>query len=141
MGVGMKLAPFLAAAALASCAHQVSLIPRGDGPIGKGSAAASMGDSGKLSVDLGGKAYSGEWIFVRDGGTVGAAFGSAWSGGNSVSGNSTFFGTSTAGNGRAILTASDGSRIRCVFRYNEMGGTGVGECQDDQDRLYDMFIK
>ena len=137
----MRFTWMLAATILAGCAHQVSLVPRGDGPIGTGSAPASMGDSGKLSVELGGKTYSGEWIFVRDGGTVGAAFGSAWSGGTTVTGNSTFFGASTVGNGRAILTAADGSRIRCAFRYNEWGSTGIGECIDDEERLYDMFIK
>lgn len=137
----MKIGPILAAAALAGCAHQISLVPRDNGPIGKGSAPASMGDSGKLSVELGGKNYSGEWVFVRDGGSVGAAFGSAWSGSSAAYGNSTFFGASSTGNGRAILTAPDGSRIRCVFRYNAMGGTGVGECIDDEDHLYDMFIK
>ena len=137
----MRILAILAVATLTGCAHQISLVPRDDGPMGKGTAPASMGDSGKLSVELGGKNYTGEWVFVRDGGSVGTAFGSAWSGGSSAYANSTFFGASSTGNGRAILSAPEGSRIRCVFRYNAMGGTGVGECIDDEDHLYDMFIK
>lgn len=96
-----------------------------------------MGDSGKLSVQLGDKLYNGEWIYLRDG-SVG--FGTAFSGTASATGVG--YGFSMSGPGKALMSAEDGSRLRCVFQFSEWSGKGIGECINDATKeTYDLMIK
>jgi hypothetical protein len=133
-----RLAIAFVALLLGGCAHQVTLTPRTPGaPIGTGSAPASMGDTGTITVNLNGRTYTGRWVYVR-GGSVGVAnaFGSS---GQFATGLG--YGLSMSGPGQALLSADDGSRLRCVFTFSEWGDTGFGECVDDAaGETYDLTI-
>ena len=125
----------LAGLSLTSCAHPIQLTPRDGGPIAYGTAPAGLGDKGKLTVNLDGKVYTGRWVLVRSG-AIG--FGSAFTGMTTVS--SSAIGMEAGGGGQAILSAPDGSRLRCAFRYSEISAAGLGECVDDAGKIYDMMI-
>jgi hypothetical protein len=134
-GSEMKRLVFAALLALGGCAHAVQLTPRDGGPIGYGSAPASMGDKGTLTVNLNGKTYTGRWVLVR-GGSMG--FGTAVAG-TSVA-TASMYGMAADANGQAILSAEDGSRLRCQFSYSSWSDAGMGVCQDDAGKTYDMTI-
>ncbi|WP_296596454.1 hypothetical protein [Phenylobacterium sp.] len=124
---------------VAGCSHGLLLTPQdGVGPVGRGSAPTSMGYSGKMTVDLAGKHYVGDWTLQSTGGGVG--IGTAFSGGTVASGS--FVGLSANGNGRAYLTEAGGASLACQFTYNEMSATGIGVCRSSVDgKLYDLAIQ
>lgn len=126
----------LAAGWLTGCAgHNLTLMERGGRGGGTGHAPTTWGDSGDLTVNLNGKTYAGQWVMAR-GGSYGLM--QAYGAGTVATG--TAFGIEAGGVGNALLRASDGSGLRCEFRYSEMGGTGIGVCQDDAMTLYDLQI-
>lgn len=126
------------AGALAACSHAITLRPQdGIGPVGQGTAAGSLSSSGKLTVALEGKTYAGEWVYQPQGGTIG--FGTAYSGTSVATG--TMFGAPMSGGGMAHLSEPGGSSLRCQFTYSDWSGTGVGQCQRNDGKLYDMVIK
>lgn len=131
----MRYLALCAALLLGGCAHAVQLTPRDGGPIGYGSAPGGIGDKGQLTVNLNGKTYTGRWVLVR-GGSMG--FGSALAGSTLVTAN--MYGAAAEANGQALLSAPDGSRIRCQFTYSSMSSAGMGVCQDDAGKTYDMTI-
>ena len=123
---------------LAGCAHQITLIPQDGGPFGRGTVPAKwFANAGEMSVALDGKIYSGEYVFVPQGGTLGT--GVAFSGTKVATG--TFVGAPMGGGGRANLRADDGSTLRCEFTYSEWSATGVGGCEDGKGRKFDLTIK
>lgn len=132
----MKRITLIAAALLLSgCAHAVQLTPRDGGPIGYGSAPASVGDKGQLTVNLNGKTYTGRWVLVR-GGSMG--FGTAYSGASIAT--ASMYGMAADANGQAILSSPDGAHLRCQFSYSSWSDAGMGVCQDDAGKTYDMTI-
>lgn len=128
-----------AAALLAGCAHQVALTPAdGVGPIGRGQAPWKLnGNSGALTITLGGTVYSGEYVLQNSGGFVG--IGSAFSGSAVASG--AVYGASTNGNGKAYLTAPDGRSLSCDFSYSSMSASGIGVCRASDGKTYNMMIR
>lgn len=69
----------LSAALIAGCANQLTLIPRDDGPIGRGTAPAQLGYSGDLEIQIGERTYQGEWTVMAGDTMVGTSFGTATS--------------------------------------------------------------
>lgn len=131
-----KRISLVALLALASCAHEITLMPRGPGQPGHGSANAAMGDSGTLTIDLNGKTYTGRWVLVRGGG---AGFATGYSGGNVATGSA--YGADMSAPGQALLSAPDGSHLRCQFNYSSWSSAGAGQCQDDAGLVYDMMVR
>ena len=38
------------------------------------------------------------------------------------------------------MTGSDGSFIKCAFDYNTTSKSGIGKCQRNDNRLYDLTV-
>lgn len=126
-------------AALTGCAYPLQVLPRDGSPAGIG-AANSGGKTVVIAMD--GKTYRG--TYVHDGGAVipvnsfgtATAFGRA--GATTVTGSSSSLGyVPGSGNGRLIAMA-DGDTLRCEFTY--ISGSGLGACQDNAGKAYDLVI-
>lgn len=130
----------LASILLTGCAHGLDLISRDNSGNGSG-VAQEMGK--QITITLNGKTYKGTYIY--DGGAVistsSAATATAYSGYRSATANG--YGTSStyipgSGNGKILASSGDGT-IRCDFTYAK--GTGIGYCQDNTGKEYDLLIR
>lgn len=131
-----------AALALAGCAttYQLSLMPQDRGVIYTGVAEDRGGGEGPISVTIEGKTYAGTWVQSTP------SRSSAW-----VSGGWGWHGWRHGGVGivsmdnpegsesKALLSAPDGSGLRCDLRTDR--GMGAGVCRDDQGRIYDVQLR
>lgn len=96
--------------------------------------AHGNGGKGDLSIDLEGKHYAGTWVAVSAG-SIGLL---QTYGAHPVT--ATAVSTSGQSTGNALLKADDVSGLRCEFQYSGWTKTGIGVCQGDGGRLYDMQI-
>ena len=114
---------------VAGCGHSLTLMSD-DGVMGTGR-AVGVGGKGTLEVLLDGRTFTGKWVAAQ-GGSVG--FGTF--------GRQTFTTTSvdTGSTGTALLSAADGSTLRCRFVYGGMSGAGHGECRDGAGKHYELQI-
>lgn len=154
----------IATVALASgCSGKFTLIDRSDGQIYIGSTDGStIGGSGNATLLIEGETYSGPWIYQASGGsfsfanfsntaafsgnatTVGGTSGmtnTTLNGTGTSSGSTTGVGVSAVGNGLINARAQSGKFIRCIFTFNTMGNTGIGECLRNDGRTYDLNVK
>lgn len=125
---------------LTGCAYPLQLHSR-DGSAG-GTGEANSNDR-SMRVTVGGKLFTGSYIF--DGGSVIAtqAYGTATavSGARTAQAFGSAYGTTFvpgSNNGQAFLRAADGTSMRCQFRY--INSSGLGECVDTQNKVYDLVI-
>ena len=134
---------------LASCAAKVSLVDRTNGSIHKGETGSTAGSSGEISAIVDGKSFQGQWIYSASGGayslgnlsanvTSTTPMGSAFINGNAMSSRLTM---SANGNGLITMNSGDGDFIRCVFTFNTLSGTGIGDCVRNDGRQFDLMIK
>lgn len=145
---------------LAGCAAKISVIDRTDGAIYSGTTEGGTGGgSGQATVEIEGEKYVGPWIYQPSGGSFG--FGNfstttslsgtatnyasggmtALSGTGSSAGTASMFTSSAVGNGMLNAKAPSGKFIRCVFTFNTLQNTGIGECLRNDGRAYDMTLK
>lgn len=138
----MRHAIVLAALALSGCAttYQLSVMPRDSGKMYSGTATETTNGQANLSIAIEGRTYTGTWVptvpdrahgFVVGGlgfGRRGMGFGSVVSMDNPAGGES-----------KALLSAPDGSGLRCDFRSGH--GTGGGVCRDDRGKEYDVQLR
>lgn len=131
---------------LIGCTANIALIDRTNGNYYKGKTiGAALGGNGELQVNVDGLDYKGTWTYSAMGGSysIGSATTSVYGGGVYASGNS--FGNSlnmsAQGKGLINMKADNGSFIRCVFDFNEWSGSGIGECQRNDGRLFDLTVK
>jgi hypothetical protein len=61
--------------------------------------------------------------------------------GTAAFGTATGVAVSAHGNGLINMRDMAGSYIRCVFSFNGLSNTGIGECQRNDGRQYDLRIK
>ncbi|HLZ65508.1 MAG TPA: hypothetical protein VKQ29_04720 [Aliidongia sp.] len=85
-----------------------------------------------MAITVGSKTYVGTWVFKNGGGVVGVA-----AAGGTVG---SFMGSNSSGNGSMLLSAPDGSTLRCSFDYDTLSATGLGVCQDSAGEMYDLQI-
>ena len=135
----------MAALALSGCAttYQMNLMPRDSGKMYTGIATDNGAGEGHVTVDIDGRTYSGSWVQLSPDRTTG------WVSGGFGFGRGRFgFGgigtTITTENpygteSKALLTAQDGSGLRCDFRSGQ--GYGGGICRDDRGREYDVQLR
>lgn len=132
------------ALALAGCAStvQLTLMPRDSGKLYTGTADGS-GEEGRIAITIEDKAYAGTWVEIapaRSTGTVtGGAWGGRWGGRGGWGLGSVSVDNPNGGSAKALLTAPDGSGLRCDLHGGHERGGGV--CRDDQGRLYDVQIR
>jgi hypothetical protein len=140
-GNGMRVAIVVLAAALAGCTtyYDLTLMPRDSGTLMHGSAEDRGNGSASVTVDIGEKTYSGNWVMVtpeRSTSYVGAsAWG--WQGWGSFGAIDRAYGDAVA---KALLQAADGSGLRCDL-FGMTGGQGTGKCTDDKGLVYDVQIR
>jgi hypothetical protein len=120
-------------ALLAGCGHNLMLMSREGSTTGQGVAHGS-GGKGELTIDLEGKHYTGRWV-AFSGGSLGLL---QTYGAHPVTG--TAISTNAQSTGNALLKAEDGSGLRCEFQFSGWTNTGIGVCQADGGRLYDLQI-
>ena len=126
---------------LASCSHTLLVTGRQSTITGQAVVTQAPGqNSGTLTLVLGGKTYSGRWVYMAGGGSVSLASATAFSGAHSASATGVGFAAPMSGNGSIILSAQDGDTLRCVFDYSQWSKTGIGECEDNHGGTYDLQI-
>ena len=141
----MRHALTLAAALLlAGCAttYQLTVMPRDSGRTYSGTAENANGTEGPISITLEGKTYSGTWVQTAPSYTSGftTGFGFGWGRRGGGLGTSIVMENPQGGEAKALLTAPDGSGLRCDFRSGpSLRGGGV--CRDDKGREYDVQIR
>ena len=136
---------FLLAAALAlsGCAttYQLSVMPRDSGRIYAGTAETTADGQGRISISIDGKAYSGTWVHTapeRAHGFVTGGFGWGRRGWGGL-GTMVTIDNPQGAESKALLTAADGSGLRCDFRSGY--STGGGVCRDDRGKEYDVQLR
>jgi len=127
-------------AGLTGCGHNLYVVGRTTGIQGKTRIVTAGNHSGSISMDLGGKTYTGQWVYAPTGGAVGVGTTSGFVGGQPAMATSTVSAMPASGPGSVIASAPDGSSLRCTFTYSEWGATGMGVCQDNKGELYDLQI-
>ena len=124
-----------------ACSHQLSLYPRGGGQVATGVA----NEAGKtIEIQFEGHLYKGRYSYDGGGVVSVQSFGTsqAFSGARSVTAQGSSYGTAYVpgtGNGRIFAIAPSGNSIRCEFQYK--GGSGLGVCEDNQGRVFDLVIE
>jgi len=127
------------AVAMSGCALDVALMERGGPGTGQGHVPYTMAKSGEITIHLGDDEYAGRWVLSQGGSYSLASMGGAVpAGGVSAVGTGVNF--DAAGNGNILARTATGKGLRCVFNYSGFSRTGMGVCQDDGGRLYDMQI-
>ena len=141
----MRHAIVFAALALSGCAttYQLSVMPRDSGKLYSGTAVQSPSGEGRISIEIEGKTYAGTWVQVAPERTHGFVSGGAgyygrgwggWGGFGSVS-----IDNPSGGEAKALLSAPDGSGLRCDLRGGS--GSGGGVCRDDRGKEYDVQLR
>ena len=116
------------------CAHNISIQSWTGSEIGSGTATKSWGRSGKLSIQLGDDTYTGKWIY-----TYGGSYSMLKTYGPKQSMEAKI-GLRGSGVGNALLTSTDGESLICELIHNAWSITGIGVCQTDDDKVYDIQI-
>lgn len=136
----MRATALAAALALSGCAttYQLSLMPQDRGVIYTGVAQDLGAGEGPISVTIEDKTYHGTWVQATP------AHASAWvSGGwgwhHGGMGALVSMDNPEGAESKALLSAPDGSGLRCDLRTDR--GMGGGACRDDRGRVYDVQIR
>jgi hypothetical protein len=135
----------MAALALAGCAttYQMNLMPRDSGRLYQGIATDDGTGTGHVDIAIEDKRYSGNWVAVTPDHTHGWVSGGVGYGrhgwGFGGFGASVTMDNPYGTESKALLTAQDGSGLRCDLRSG--GGYGGGFCRDDQGRVYDVQLR
>ncbi|HEX7403777.1 MAG TPA: hypothetical protein VF287_07175 [Usitatibacter sp.] len=136
----MRPLPFLAALALAGCAtsYELTVMPQDSGKLYSGTADENANGEGRISITIEGKTYSGTWIETQSSQTTGyvtGGFGFRRGG----LGSFVTMDNPQGSESKALLTAPDGSGLRCDFKAGQ--GRGGGMCRDDKGRMYDVQVR
>ena len=139
----MRILAASCALLLAGCAttYQLSLMPRDRGVIYHGTFEDPGAGEGPISITVDGKTYAGTWVQStpdRTNAYFVGGFGWGWHGRGSL-GTVVTMDNPRGGEAKALLTASDGSGLRCDLRSG--AGRGDGVCRDDRGRAYDVQIR
>ena len=137
----MRTLPFLAVLALAGCAtsYELTVMPQDSGKLYSGTADENANGEGRISITIEGKTYSGTWIETQPSQTTGyvtGGFGFRRGG----LGSFVTMDNPQGSESKALLTAPDGSGLRCDFLGGQ-GRSGGGTCSDDKGRIFDVQIR
>jgi hypothetical protein len=101
--------------------------------IGSGTAKRSWINSGNLTVKVGDVTYTGKWRYTHGGSyDLLNAYGTNPKMVEVVG--------SGRGVGNALLTSTSGRMLICEFNHSERSITGIGVCQTDDGKVYDVQI-
>lgn len=127
--------------ALSACSANLTFIDRTTGNEYKGKTGSTVGNDGEMTAAIEGIEFAGSWIYSPSGGgySIGSAFGTSGSASAVSTGSAVH--VSAQGNGLMNMRAASGEFMRCVFNFNTMSSTGLGECLRNDGRQYDLRIK
>lgn len=141
----MRILVCTALVLLSGCAASLKFIDQQTGDVYLGKSGSTLGNSGDVHALIDGESYVGEWIYSPDGGgytlSTGVATASGSGGYATATGTSMGITASAKGDGMLHMKGSAGHAIRCVFTFNSMSDTGIGSCQRNDGRGYDVTIK
>lgn len=147
---------------VAGCSGKFTLIDRSNGEIHSGMTDGStMSGTGNVVLNIESEDYRGPWVYQASGGSFsfsnfsttsnafasGSAVGprglstSQLSGTGVSSGTASTLSVSAVGNGMINARASSGKFVRCIFTFNTMNNTGIGECARNDGRVYDLNVR
>jgi len=159
--IKFKFILLLVVVLIGGCTGKFTLIDRSDGHVYNGSTDGStMRGSGNATLIIEGESYSGPWIYQASGGafnftnfsSTSSISGTAATVGPYGSSTTTLNGTgissalatgtsvSAVGNGMVNARSTSGKFVRCVFTFNTIGNTGIGECLRNDGRAYDLTV-
>lgn len=127
--------------ALGGCAASATFVDRTNGDEYAGKTGGTAHGDGEISALIEGVSYAGHWIVSASGGGFSLGTGFASSGHATAFGTSTGIGISAQNNGLINMKAADGQLMRCVFEFNGLSNHGIGECERNDGRQYDLRIK
>lgn len=137
------LVPLAAALALSGCATtwDLALMPRDSGKVYRGTAQDNGTGEGPITITLEDRTYTGTWVQVvpdHTRGYVAGSFGYGRRGGWGL-GGTVLMDNPAGGVAKALLTAPDGTGLRCDLQNGQ--GFGGGLCRDDRGRDYDVQVR
>jgi hypothetical protein len=126
---------------LAGCAttYDLTLMPRDSGKLTYGTAQDLGNGQANVTITVGDKVYTGNWVQVQPDQAANYVGASAWGwrGWGSYGEINHNYGDAIA---KALLQSTDGSGMRCDL-YGLTGGSGTGKCTDDKGLVYDVQIR
>ena len=136
----MRTFILVAALALAGCAstYNLTVMPRDSGKLYSGIADDNGSGEGRISITIEDKTYSGTWLETQPSTTTGYVSGGFGFRRGGV-GSFITLDNPQGGESKALLTAPDGSGLRCDFKTGQ--GRGGGTCRDDKGRMYDVQVR
>ena len=136
----MRHAAIIAALALSGCAtsYELTVMPQDSGKLYSGTADENANGEGHISITIENRTYSGTWVETQPSQTTGYVSGGFGFRRGGI-GSFITMDNPQGGEAKALLTASDGSGLRCDFKSGASRGGGV--CRDDKGRLYDVQIR
>ena len=141
----MRYAALIATLALAGCAstYDLKVMPRDSGKIYTGTATDAGAGEGTISITIDNKAYTGTWTETQPSTTTAYVMGGFGWGRRGWGGLGSFITLDNpqGAEAKALLTASDGSGLRCDFKSGQERRVGGGVCKDDRGREYDVQIR
>ena len=140
----MRYIAIIAALALAGCAstYELKVMPRDSGKIYTGTAQDTDRGEGPISITIESKVFNGTWIETQPSTTTGYVMGGIGWGRRGFGSLGSFITLDNpqGSEAKALLTAADGSGLRCDFKSGQ-GRTGGGVCKDDRGREYDVQVR
>lgn len=125
---------------LCGCAATVTLVDRTNGQEYTGKTGGTGRSEGGLTAVIEGSTYTGHWIYSASGGAYSLGTGVAFAHGTTAVATGSAIAVSAQGNGLIDMRDGAGHFIRCVFSFNAFSNTGIGECQRNDGRLYDLRV-
>ena len=147
---------------LSACSGKFTLIDRANGDIHTGvTDGSTMSGAGSVVLSIEGEEYRGPWVYQSSGGSfsfsnfsttsnafaTGSAFGprglttAQITGTGTTNGAASALGVSAVGNGMINAKSQSGRFVRCIFTFNTMNNTGIGECERNDGRVYDLNVR
>lgn len=119
---------------------RITLVDRTNGEEYGGTTSSTGRTEGDLSAVVEGANYSGHWIYSANGGAYTIGSGITFARGAAAVGTGSALAVSAQGNGLVNMRDPTGRFIRCVFNFNGFSNSGIGECQRNDGREYDLRI-
>jgi hypothetical protein len=132
---------FISALFLSGCGagHTVYVVGRTNGLTAQNKFRLANQDA-PVSFALGNETYTGRWVFVEGGGSVGIGTATAFSGSHSATASGMAIGIPTSATGTYLGSSPDGTTLRCSYTFSEMNLKGLGVCEDSKGETYDLQI-
>lgn len=97
-------------------------------------------NSGEAALDMAGRHFVGEWVFVAGGGGTQRTIAIVPTSDGPRAVTAVHRMQASSGSGRFNLRSSDGLTVQCEFDFSFDSGTGAGSCRDNQGRNYSAIM-